>query len=79
MVSDINKMSRQDLLNCVNNRKNEIAEKLKSGETEEEFMIGASSYTIKEWDNLINKIDKNMEENKEQQEEKKKRTIGESI
>ena len=37
MVSDINKMSRQDLLNCVNNRKNEIAEKLKSGETEEEL------------------------------------------
>ena len=62
MVSDINKMSRQDLLNCVNNRKNEIAEKLKSGETEEEFMIGSSSYTNKEWDNLINKVDKNIEE-----------------
>ncbi len=75
MVSDINKMSRQDLLNCVNNRKNEIAEKLKSGETEEEFMIGASSYTIKEWDNLINKVDKNMEENKEQQEEKRKEQL----
>ena len=75
MVSDINKMSRQDLLNCVNNRKNEIAEKLKSGETEEEFMIGSSSYTNKEWDNLINKVDKNIEEIKEQQEEKRKEQL----
>ncbi len=38
-------------------------------------MIGSSSYTNKEWDNLINKVDKNIEEIKEQQEEKRKEQL----
>ena len=69
MLSTINNMSQQELLTCINNKKNEIIEKLESGKTEEEFMIGASSFTNKEWNNLIKKVDENIEATKEMQKE----------
>jgi len=71
-TANIAQMTRHELLECINNRKNEIAEKLKKGETEPKFAIGAEAYTCKEWDNLIKKVDKNLEAVKEEQEERKK-------
>lgn len=70
-VNTVAKMTRSELMECISNRKTEIAEKLKTGETEPTFAIGAESYTCKEWDNLIRKFDKTLDAIKEEQEERK--------
>lgn len=70
-VNTAAKMTRSELMDCISDRKTEIAEKLKTGETEPAFAIGAESYTCKEWDNLIRKFDKTLDAIKEEQEERK--------
>lgn len=45
----------------------QLNEKVKRGETEPSFQIGAQSFTIKEWDRLIERIDAVQEEMREQQ------------
>lgn len=70
-VNTVAKMTRSELMECISDRKNEIAQKLKTGETEPAFAIGAESYTCKEWDNLIRKFDKTLDAIKEEQEERK--------
>lgn len=42
--------------------KSEFVEKLKKGETEPTFQIGAQNFTEKEWNKLIERIDKIEEE-----------------
>lgn len=70
-VNTVAKMTRTELMECISDRKNEIAQKLKTGETEPAFAIGAESYTCKEWDNLIRKFDKTLDAIREEQEERK--------
>lgn len=70
-IGNIAQMTRPELMECIRSKKNEIAEKLKNGETEPTFAIGAESYTCKEWDNLIKKVDKNLDAIKKEQEERK--------
>jgi len=72
-INSIANMSRQELLNCISEKKKEIAEKVKNGETEPSFAIGAGSFTEKEWDRLMQKIDKNIEAVKQEQEERKEK------
>lgn len=71
---DINQaanMTRQELMDCISNRKNEIARKIRNGETEPSFSIGKSSFTVKEWDKLLAKVDKNNEQVRKEQELRK--------
>ncbi len=63
-------MTRHELMECIRNHKQELAEKLKNGETEPAFTIGADSYTCKEWDKLLHTFDKNLEAIKKEQEER---------
>jgi hypothetical protein len=70
-------MSKSDLMNCISDRKNEIIDKLKNGDTEESFQIGGASYTQTEWDKLLSKVDANIDEIKEEQEEEKEEYIQE--
>ncbi|MDE7184423.1 MAG: hypothetical protein K2O40_08110 [Lachnospiraceae bacterium] len=70
-VSKIAGMSRQELMACISEKKNEIEKKLQNGETETTFSIGAGSYTVKEWDKLIDKVDKNLEAVRKEQEQRK--------
>lgn len=70
-VSKIADMSRQELMACISEKKNEIQKKLQNGETEPSFTIGARSYTAKEWDKLIDKVDKNLEAVRREQEQRK--------
>lgn len=70
-VNTVSKMTRSELMECISNRKSEIAEKIKTGETEPTFAIGSESYTCREWDNLIRKFDKTLDAIKEEQEERK--------
>ena len=71
VVSKIADMSRQELMACITEKKNEIEKKLQNGETEPTFTIGARSYTAKEWDKLIDKVDKNLEAVRKEQEQRK--------
>ena len=61
-MSAIKNMSRSELLSSISARKNEIAEKLQKGETQESFEIGGSSFTNSEWDKLIGKVDSQIDE-----------------
>lgn len=70
-VSKIADMSRQELMACITEKKNEIEKKLQNGETEPTFTIGARSYTAKEWDKLIDKVDKNLGAVRKEQEQRK--------
>lgn len=44
-----------------------LNEKVKNGETEQSFQIGAQSFTIREWDQMIERIDAAQEAFREQQ------------
>lgn len=46
------------------------AEKLENGETEPSFQIGGQSFTEKEWNGLIDKIDKYIEQVRAEQAER---------
>lgn len=70
-INQISEMSRQELMACISKRKDEIAEKIKNGETEPSFTIGNASYTVKEWDRLLAKVDKNNERVRQEQEQRK--------
>lgn len=70
-INQIAGMSRQELMTCISEKKKEIAKKIENGETEPSFSIGAKSYTVKEWDKLIARIDKNIEAIREEQEKRK--------
>lgn len=71
-INQIAGMSRQELMDCVSGKKKEIAKKVQNGETEPKFSIGAGSYTAREWDKLISKVDKNNEEVRKELEQRKK-------
>ena len=72
-MSAIKNMSRSELLSSISARKNEIAEKLQKGETQESFEIGGSSFTNSEWDKLISKVDSQIDEIKEEQKLRKEK------
>lgn len=67
------------LMQAIADKKADIAEKIRNGETEESFQIGGSSLTIKEWEKLMNKVDKQIDSMKqiveEEVEKKKKEAI----
>lgn len=70
-INQIAGMTRQELMDCISKKKDEIAQKIKNGETEPTFSIGAESFTIKEWDKLLAKVDKNNEQVRKEQEQRK--------
>ena len=72
-MSAIKNMSRSELLSSISARKNEIAEKLQKGETQESFEIGGRSFTNSEWDKLIGKVDTQIDEIKEEQKLRKEK------
>ena len=47
-INQIASMSRQQLMDCISEKKKEIARKVQNGETEPKFSIGAESYTVKD-------------------------------
>lgn len=51
----------------------EILEKLRNGETEVSYQIGAESYTEKEWDKLLKKFDDIQEDVRRKMEERIKK------
>ena len=70
-IGQVARMTRQELMECISNRKSEIAEKIKNGDTEPTFSIGSATFTVKEWNKLLDKVDKNNEEVRLEQERRK--------
>ena len=60
-------------------RKNEIYEKLKNGDTEESFQIGGNSFTEKEWDKLLSEVDDITEEMRETMREEHQKRFAETV
>ncbi len=70
-INQVARMTRQELMECISNRKSEIAEKVRNGETEPTFSIGSATFTVKEWDKLLSKVDINNEQVRLEQERRK--------
>lgn len=61
---------KEDLWAVFHGKVSEMAEKLENGETEPSFQIGGQSFTEKEWNRLIDKIDKYIEQVRAEQAER---------
>lgn len=55
-------LTTEEMMQKIRERMSEIYEKVKRGETEQKFQIGASSFTLKEWKSFIEKFDESEEE-----------------
>ncbi len=73
------KDSNMDYQRIISERKNEIYEKLKNGDTEESFQIGGSSFTEKEWDKLLSEVDDITEEMREAMREEHQKRFAETV
>lgn len=60
---------KADLSKMIEEYARDAEEKIKNGETEPSYQIGGQSFTEEEWKKLIQKIDKDIDEIKEAQEE----------
>ena len=68
-VSSVKSVS-EEAKELIAQRKKEIFEKVKNGETEASIALGGSSFTETEWDKLISRIDQSLESTKEEQKER---------
>lgn len=55
-------MTTQEMMQEIRKKIEELYDKVKKGETEQSFQIGASSFTLKEWERFIERFDKVQEE-----------------
>lgn len=68
-----------DVQKLLSEKKNEIYEKLKNGDTEESFQIGGSTFTEKEWDKLLGEVDDITEEMREAMREEHQKRFEEAV
>ncbi len=68
-----------DYQKILSERKNEIYEKVKNGDTEESFQIGGSSFTEKEWDKLLAEVDDITEGMREAMREEHEKRFAEAV
>ena len=68
-----------DYRRIISERRNEIYEKLKNGDTEESFQIGGNSFTEKEWDKLLAEVDDITEEMREAMREEHEKRFAEAV
>lgn len=71
-------LSKAEMRHIIDNRMEFLAEKIKDGDTEISYQIGASSFTEREWNKIIEKYDDIQEKLKEMMaEEKEKKEVEE--
>lgn len=80
-VGNINTyLSKAEMRHIIDNRMDYLAEKIKNGDTEISYQIGASSFTEREWNKIIEKYDDIQEKLKEMKaQEREKREKNEMI
>lgn len=76
-------MSTEEIMKLISERKSEILEKVKKGETEPVIQIGAQAYTEKQWKRMLESLDDSEKDFKDKikealEEIRKKRMEGES-
>ena len=71
--------NNMDYQRIISERRNEIYEKLKNGDTEESYQIGGSSFTEKEWDKLLSEVDDITEEMREAMREEHQKRFEKSL
>ena len=76
-VGNINTyLSKAEMRHIIDNRMDYLAEKIKNGDTEISYQIGASSFTEREWNKIIEKYDdiqEKLKEMKAQEREKREK------
>ncbi|WP_041669545.1 hypothetical protein [Acetobacterium woodii] len=68
--SEKSALTRTDMLKIIQDKIRDMKIKLENDETEQTYQIGSRTFTEKEWENLIHRVDKVLEQNKKQVEEK---------
>lgn len=58
-------LSTEEIMQMISNRKSEILEKVKKGETEPVIQIGAQAYTEKQWKRMLESLDESEKDFKE--------------
>lgn len=58
-------LSTEEIIQMISNRKSEILEKVKKGETEPVIQIGAQAYTEKQWKRMLESLDESEKDFKE--------------
>ncbi|MCR5609027.1 MAG: hypothetical protein K6G26_08190 [Lachnospiraceae bacterium] len=71
--------SDTDYMKIISDKKNEIYKKLKNGDTEQSFQIGGSTFTEREWNKLILKVDKTTEAMREAMREEHQKRLEEDM
>ena len=61
--------TKEEMLQIISDRMEEIYEKVKNNDTETSFQIGSQSFTIKEWNRILEQFDAVQEEIREQMRE----------
>jgi hypothetical protein len=69
LVTDIG-TTKEEAFAFIRQKKMEIYDRLKKGQTEESIAIGGTSYTRSEWKGLVEKIDKTLDEAEKEQKER---------
>lgn len=64
-----NDYTKEEMLQIISERMEEIYEKVKNNDTETSFQIGSQSFTMKEWDRILEQFDAIQEEIREQMRE----------
>lgn len=77
------RMSTEEIMKMISDRKSDILEKVKKGETEPVIQIGAQAYTEKQWKRMLENLDDSEKDFKDKikealEEVRKKRMEGES-
>lgn len=65
----VESLSREEMFAMISERMQEVYEKLKNNDTEVSFRIGSQSFTIKEWERLLEQFDTAEEEIREKMRE----------
>ena len=81
MEKQYNKVESEavDYKQILSEKRNEIYEKLKNGDTEPSYQIGNSSFTEKEWDKLLEEVDDITEEMREAMREEHQKRFAKSL
>jgi len=76
---DEKRLDEMDLRKFISDKKNEIYEKLKNGDTEVSIPIGAQSFTEEEWEKLLEKVDNITDELREAMREEYRKRLEEAM
>ena len=69
----------RNLMEEICKQKEEILEKVRKGETEPSFSIGAGSFTFKQWDKLMKNVDKAIDDMQERVDDEKEEQKKEQV